>query len=218
MPLILKSKINENLSAGHLGLWRIEESEAELTENLELAVAEQTQLSSIMGEGRRKEFLAARHLLHQMSGRELRGALVKDEYGKPHLDGSDHHISISHTDRLSAAVAHPSACGIDVQVFVSKIRRLAHRFTGAEEEKQLTDANRLIFQHLIWSAKEAMYKAYGRREVDFRENLFVDLSDIPLEQGVTRGKLYRESLEIDYRIDYQIFERNYMLVTAVQEG
>jgi phosphopantetheinyl transferase len=217
MPLILKSKINENLAAGHLGLWRIQESETELTGNLELAVAEQAQLNGIMGEGRRKEFLAARHLLHLMSGRDLRGALVKDEHGKPHLDGSDHHISISHTDSLSAAVAHPRACGIDVQIFVSKIGRLAPRFTGAGEEKQLTDANRLIFQHLIWSAKEAMYKAYGRREVDFRENLFVDLSGIPLEQGTTRGRLCKEALAFDYRIDYQIFERNYMLVTAVAE-
>lgn len=217
MPLILKGNINADLPAGHLGLWRIEESEGALTENLHLAPAEQEQLASIMGEGRRKEFLAARHLLHRMSGRELRGALVKDEHGKPHLDGSDHQISISHTERLSAAVAHPRACGIDVQVFVAKIRRLAHRFTGPEEEHQLTDANRLIFQHLIWSAKEAMYKAYGRREVDFRENLFIDLTGIPLERGTTTGKLHKGDLEIDYRIDYQIFERNYMLVTAVAE-
>lgn len=217
MPLILKEKLDETADLGNLGLWRITESEEELADDLPLNEAELTQLSNIMGKGRRKEFLAARQLLHQLSGRKLRGALIKDEFGKPHLEGSDHQISISHTDELSAAVAHPRACGVDVQVFVPKIRRLAPRFMGVAENAALTDANRLIFQHLVWSAKEAMYKAYGRREIDFREHLFVELTDIPLERGTTNGQLRKDELRIDYELSYRIFERNYMLVVAVEK-
>lgn len=215
MPLILRETFDQ---AGALGLWRIEESEAQLRNRMDLSSAEQKQLDAIMGEGRRKEFLAARHLLHQLSGRENRGVLIKDEFGKPHLDGSKFKVSISHTESLSAAVGHPENCGVDVQVFVSKIRRLAPRFMGVKENAQLTDANRLIFQHLVWSAKEAMYKAYGRRELDFREHLFVDLEGIPLESGQTTGQLIKDDLHIEYDLNFRIFERNYMLVAAVEKS
>lgn len=211
--MILQEKV---LGDGELGLWRIDESEAQLYNRIELGEAEQTQLDTIMGKGRRKEFLAARQLLHELSGREHRGILVKDEYGKPHLEGSDYKISISHTDSLSAAIGHPQNCGVDVQVFVSKINRLAPRFMGVAENAQLTDANRLIFQHLVWSAKEAMYKAYGLREVDFRAHLFVDLEGIPLEKGQTTGELIKDDLHLKYQLDYRIFDRNYMLVSAVE--
>ena len=107
MPIILQEKLE---NAGALGLWRIEESEAQLRYKITLSEAEEKQLVSIMGEGRRKEFLAARHLLHELSGRENRGVLIKDDFGKPHLEGAKYKISISHTDALSAAVAHPQIC------------------------------------------------------------------------------------------------------------
>lgn len=218
MPLVLHEQIDLVNASGHLGLWQIAESEKDLAERLELSQAESEQLTEIKGQGRRIEFLAARRLLHQLSGRVARGALVKDEFGKPHLEDSDHHISISHTENLSAAVAHPDPCGVDVQLFVAKIGRLAKRFMGAAELAEVTDANRLIFQHLVWGAKEAMYKAYGRRELDFREHLFVDLTNIPLERGQTEGMLLKDDLKIRYRLNYRIWAKNYMLVTAVQRG
>lgn len=219
MPLILHERTNSpepDSLRNELGLWRISETEAELRNGLQLYPAELRQLKGIKGEGRRCEFLAARNLLHQMSGRKDRGALVKDEFGKPHLEHSTLHISISHTENLSAAIAHTHPCGVDVQVFVTKIGRLAHRIMGEKETAFLTDANRLIFQHLVWGAKEAMYKAYGRREIDFREHLLVDLEDIPLEKGHTKGYLKKDDLQKVYQLDYRIFEGNYMLVVAVE--
>lgn len=218
MPLIFHEKTNTSNDSPRreLGLWRIEEPENILRESIELHPEEIQQLDEIKGEGRRREFLAARNLLHLMSGRKDRGALIKDEFGKPHLEHSPLQISISHTENISAAVAHPYACGIDVQVFVNKIARLAPRFMNEAELSHLTDANRLIFQHLIWGAKEAMYKAYGRREIDFRDHLFVELEEIPLERGTTRGYLKKDELEKVYDLDYRIFDGNYMLVVAVE--
>lgn len=218
MPLIFHEKTTPtaNLLPSELGLWRINETEDVLKSTLKLHSAEVKQLAGIKGEGRRCEFLAARNLIHQMSGRKDRGALIKDEFGKPHLENSKLQISISHTENLSAAVANFQPCGVDVQVFVNKIARLAPRFMNEEEISFLTDANRLIFQHLIWGAKEAMYKAYGRREVDFREHLLVDLEGIPLEKGHTKGYLKKDDLQKVYELDYRIFEGNYMLVVAVE--
>lgn len=216
MPLILHETIASSASYGELGVWRISETEAELHHQLELHATEYAQLSKIKGEGRRREFLAARKLLHEMSGREERGVLYKDEYGKPFLADTSWQVSISHTTGLSAAVAHPRKCGVDIQIFVPKIARLAKRFMGAAEIAQLTAANQLIFQHLVWSAKEAMYKAYGRKEVDFRQHLFVDLANIPLESGHTMGWLKKQGVDHTYRLDYRILDNNYMLVTGIE--
>lgn len=216
MPLVFHRPLfPEANPTGELGVWRIDETEEALREMLELHPAEDHQLQKIKGEGRRREFLAARELLHQMSGRPYRGALIKDDYGKPHLQDSDHHVSISHSQDLSAAVAHLRPCGIDVQLFVNRIHRLAPRFMGPREQVFLTDANRLIFQHLVWGAKEAMYKAYGRREIDFREHLLVDLAGVPLEAGRTKGFLEKGSLRMIFDLDYRIINGNYMLVSAV---
>ncbi|MEL6275133.1 MAG: 4'-phosphopantetheinyl transferase superfamily protein, partial [Bacteroidota bacterium] len=192
MPLILQEKIVFQTFHGKFGLWQITEEEDVLRTGLALHQEEQAQLENIKGEGRRKEFLAARQLLHRMSGRSDRGPLLKDEFGKPHMYASPWHVSISHTTGLSAAVAHPRPCGIDVQIFVPKISRIAPRFMSDAEASHLTDENRLLFQHLVWSAKEVMYKAYGRREIDFREHLHVELGGLALDKGRTWGTLKKD--------------------------
>ncbi len=216
MPLVSKLPLFPALSlGGSLGVWRIDESETKLRSVLQLSEAEEAQLAKIQGKGRRREFLAARLLLHQLSGRTERGSLIKNEHGKPFLEHSAFHVSISHTHQYSAAVGHVQPCGVDIQLFVPKIERIAPRFMAAEELIFLTDANRLIFQHLVWSAKEAIYKCYGQRELDFRQHLLVDLAGIPLEQGNTKGYLKKGGWQQTFHLDYQIFNSNYMLVAAV---
>ena len=165
MPLFFHESIQP---PGEWGLWRIDESEEWLRQELGVHVHEEAQLMRIKGQERRREFLAARLLLHRMSGRDDRGALVKDTDGKPHLTNSLFFVSISHTVGHSAAMAHPHVCGIDVQRIVPRITHLAHKFVGKEENHQLLPDQELTQLHLIWSAKEAMYKAYGRRAAGFQ--------------------------------------------------
>lgn len=199
---------------GDLGLWRITESETQLRAGLPLGAAEARQLAKIKGEGRRKEFLAARHLLHALSGRAERGALLKDQFGKPRLQDSAYHVSISHTTGLSAAIGHPAPCGIDVQIFVEKIGRIAPRFLHDRERDHDPD---LYGQHLVWSAKEAMYKAYGRRELDFRKHLSVELSDLDPQAGRTVGQLRKDGLHIEYELRYWRIDTDYVLVCAGEQ-
>lgn len=161
-----------------------------------------------MGEERRKEFLAARLLLHKMSGRDQRAELVKDTDGKPHLEDSLFYVSISHTVGYSAAIAHPHQCGIDVQRIVPRIRRMAHKFVGPTEQKQLDEGDELSRLHLIWSAKEAMYKAYGKRQLDFRKNLFVDLGNSP------SARLIAGDHAMDFDIHYKVYP-SFVLVGVV---
>lgn len=197
-------------------MWHITESEDWLRANLDLYPTETAGLEAIRGEGRRREFLAARHLLHRMSGRSRRGELIKDDAGKPHLMDSTFHVSISHTVDYSAAVAHPTPCGIDVQRIVPRIRRLAHKFVGDGERAQLTAADELTQLHLIWSAKEAMYKAFGRRQLDFRRHLFVQLNETTGPAGEGSAYLKREDVEMYFRLWFRVHD-GFVLAAAVEE-
>ena len=159
--------------------------------------------------------MAARLLLHRMSGRAVRGRLIKDTDGKPHLEDSLFFISISHTVGYSAAIAHPRHCGIDVQRIVPRITHLAPKFVSAAEARQLLPAHELQQLHLIWAAKEAMYKAYGRRQLDFREHLGIDFEGF--DPGVHRATGWLRTTEEsrEFALDWKRYD-DFVLVSAVE--
>lgn len=213
MPILLHETLRE---PGEWGLWEITEPESWLRENANLFPAEVEAITTIRGEGRRREFLAARLLLHAMSGRSERGELYKDDAGKPHLRDSHFHVSISHTVNYAAAIAHPNPCGVDVQRIVPRIRRMAHKFVGEAEKVQIRPEHELLQLHLIWSAKEAMYKAFGRRELDFRKHLFVDFEGFDPKKGIASAYLRKGEAEMLFALDFKLYDE-FVLVACVEQ-
>ena len=214
MPLLRHDKLSE--SAAELGIWNITEPELWFMEQLLLYPPELRQLGDIRGR-RRVEWLAVRQLVHQMSGRDKRGAFVKDEYGKPHLDQSDWHISISHSHELAAAIASPHLCGIDIQFIVPKITRLAHKFLCPPEAASIRSETELDQLHFYWGAKEALYKAHGRRQLDFKDHIKVQPFLYSKPQGETIGEVLKDGEHLRFRIFYERSEEGYMLVWAVSQ-
>ena len=212
MPLLFHRTLRP---AGELGVWQTAEDASFFRERLPLTRAEIAYVDGIPGAGRRKEWLASRYLLHKMSGRTVRGTVLKDEYGKPHLEGSDWQISLSHTRRYVAVLAGPELCGVDIQVLVPKIERLAPKFMRPEETASVLPATRLEHLHVYWGAKEALYKAYGRRQLDFRENILVTPFAYDLETGRTTGAVVKDDLLLEFEIRYEKIG-NTVLVTAVE--
>jgi 4'-phosphopantetheinyl transferase len=200
MPGILHRQLTP---FGELGLWQITEPESWFLDQLFLYPAELRQLEEMKGR-RRVEWLAVRQLVHDMSGRRTRGAFVKDNFGKPHLEGSPWHISISHSGDLAAAVVAPVACGVDVQFLVPKITRLAHKFMRSEEMDSLQPATAIEHLHVYWGAKEALYKAYGRREIDFLLHLRVQPFAFRETGGYTRAWVEKETVCQAYRLHYEL--------------
>ena len=212
MPLFLHKNIELD---GELGVWKIEEGEEWFLERLELQEAERKQLSEIKGR-RRQEWLSVRHLVHYMSGRVNRGAFVKDQFGKPHLEHSSFQISISHSREMAAAIAAPTTVGIDIQKIVPKIERIAHKFMRGEEMDSLEPASRLEHLHVYWGAKEALYKAYGRKELDFCEHILVKPFTYDLSEGKTNGVVIKNSFRESYQLRYERIG-DYILVYGVAE-
>lgn len=216
LPRIMPLFLHEHLEPlGELGLWNIEEDEEWFLHKLLLSPIELRQLSKMKGR-RRLEWLAVRQLVHEMSGREKRGAFVKDEFGKPHLEHSDYFISISHSETLAAAIAGPVPVGIDIQKIVPKITRIAHKFLREEEREIMLEHNLIKHMHLYWGAKEALYKAYGRRELDFRAHIMIDPFPLTADRGVMKGRVEKE----DYSATYDLYFRtiqDFVLVYALEE-
>jgi 4'-phosphopantetheinyl transferase len=151
-----------------------------------------------------------------MSGRSVRGELFKDEAGKPHLKDSHFHVSISHTVNYAAAIAHPNPCGIDVQRIVPRIRKMADKFVGPGERLQLTQEHELLQLHLIWSAKEAMYKAFGRRQLDFKDHLVVDFGYFNAEATSGSAFLKKGDIEMLFDLNFRVFD-DFVLVGCVEQ-
>lgn len=211
MPLYLHEHLQ---SKGELGLWNIEEEEEWFLHNLLLSPLELRQLGRMKGR-RRTEWLAVRQLVHTMSGREKRGAFIKDEFGKPHLENSDYHISISHSETLAAAIASPVSVGIDIQKIVPKITRIAHKFLRDEERAIIAAHNLIEHMHFYWGAKEALYKAYGRRELDFREHIFIDPFHLHSPQGEMRGQVIKDEFSAEYQLYFRTIH-DFVLVYALE--
>ena len=196
MPLFFEQNTEHQ---GVLGIWRIREDEAYFRKRLKLTHDEKEVLSKIKGSGRRVEWLAVRYLLHHLSGRLDRAAVIKDEYGKPFIPDSDYHISISHSHEMAAVLASPISCGVDIQYPVEKIRRLVPKFCSPEEVKETKKKNALQTMHVIWGAKECIYKAYGRREVDYKSHIAIpQASQLMIRPGT--GTLIKNKVNREYEI------------------
>jgi len=153
-----------------LGIWEVSEP-VSFFENRLILFPEEEQEVKTLKDRKRMEWFCSRYVLHVLSDRHVRGACLKDKYGKPYLEGSDYHISMSHSGERTAVIASPHRIGIDIQHKVDKITRIAPRFLSESERNDIPADDEVTFLHFYWGAKEAMYKIYGKKEVDFKKHL-----------------------------------------------
>lgn len=181
------------------GLWKIEEPEAELNR---ITKGRETVPIEITHPEKRAEFLAARGLVRNLADQlnlKYEG-LTKDTYGKPLLQGYSYHLSLSHSyPYVTAIIDKEKPVGIDLEHFKSKLLRIAPRIFSPSE---LKDAGDSVEKNCVyWSAKEAMLKVYGKKDLVFSENLLVN--PFRLEPtGILTGHIItteKETLSLYYK-------------------
>lgn len=212
MPLLLKKTL-ENGTV--IGTWQMEEDEAFFLQKLDLQAVEATELTHLKGR-RRLEWLASRFLVHELllsQGYEDRVPVLKDEFGKPHLWGTPFHLSFSHSHDWVAVILASSPTGIDVQRLVPKIEVLAHKFMRPEELSSLQPASKLEHLHFYWGAKEALYKAHGRKQLDFRTNIFIQPFDYQTTAQTT-GQVVKDDSVLDFKVYFEKMD-GYVLVWCI---
>lgn len=211
MPLILEK---DWLVNSKLGIWQWEEGEESFMEKMELTEVERTFLNKAKGR-RRREWLTSRWLIHHMTGFYKRAPCLVDEFGKPHLANTDFEISISHSSDHAAVLFSEKPIGVDIQRLVDKIGRIEHKFMREEESAALNEEHKIEHLHVFWGAKESMYKAYGRKKLDFRGNMSI-LPFHFMSSGVIKGIVRKEEFCKEYTIQYERFN-DFMLVGAEED-
>ncbi|MCB0735137.1 MAG: 4'-phosphopantetheinyl transferase superfamily protein [Flavobacteriales bacterium] len=165
MPIINRFQDGD----AEIALWKINESVEDLRSFLlpdEITV-------DIQHPDRLKQWMACRCAVQELVGSGVQ--ITKDEYGKPHLSNGQW-VSISHTESYAAAIIGPKPVGIDIERITNRIERIAHRFIHPAEAQRLAEeaSAKLRDQYIIWCAKEAAYKLYGKKAVDFRDDIRIE--------------------------------------------
>ena len=171
MPL---SKVEPIGNPANWALWNIEESIEELWQMLNPTSEAQIEYQQIHHHQKKLEWLASRlvirHLVKHM-GRSFYG-IYKDAFGKPHLKKTPLHISIAHCFPLAVGAIHQHhSIGIDIERPRQKLLRIRDRFLNEKEAEEVgMDLEKLC---KFWTAKEVLYKIYGRKKLIFKENMEV---------------------------------------------
>jgi phosphopantetheinyl transferase len=211
MPLFFEKNINAQTK---LAVWNIEESEEWFIERLRLCHEESLELE-VLKNKKRLEWLADRYVLHKLIGEDNRFPCIKDEFGKPFLEGSDWQISLSNSADKAAAIVSKNAIGLDIQYLTEKIKRISSKFIHDDEFLFLDKKNELEHLHVFWGAKEAIYKAYGKKELDFKKHIIISSFEYDLSTGKCLGTVKKEDFEANFEIFYEKNE-NFILVSAVK--
>lgn len=195
-------------------IWKIEESEAELSKDIELTPHCQNRIEGMKSELHRRGFLSIRHLMAEAG--YVDADLFYDDNGKPHLkDGK--RISITHSNHFTGIIiSDRTDVGIDIEKQRDKIQRIAHKFTPLEEYRTIANNEALIRKlTVVWGCKEALYKIYSEPGLSFIQHIFIN--DFDLSDTKISGKIFYEGQTSKYDISFLEFE-NFTLVYALREN
>ena len=152
---------------------------------------------------KKSEWLASREVLFRIADLPQRVECLYDDFGKPYLIGSDHQISVSHSADWATAMISNKPCGVDIQVYSQTLERISNRFLSEKESSSTPQLNnRLHHLHVLWGAKECMYKAYGKKKLEFRKHIFINDLDIANCSG--NGEIRFEDIHLQYEIHFRI--------------
>lgn len=195
MPIVFKKSHNSY----NLLVWESTEDMAELEVKSGLTPKDIDLVHSFKSENRRREYLSVRTALKELCGSDCPG-IIYDPYGKPSLDNGEF-ISISHSGSLIALIlSKDKNLGVDIEFLREGIIPISRKFVS-ESEKSALSADQYVEQlHVIWGAKEVLFKIYGIGEMDFREDMVVQpflLSDNKVKASIKKTDYFKE-IELDF--------------------
>jgi phosphopantetheinyl transferase len=167
MPQIFSTNLNPS---GNLLLWRAEEESAWFKEQLNVAPELWEEYESLASEAIRHRWLASRYAVQQVS-QQSPLKLIKETSGKPILLESESHISLSHCEGYVAAIHGDAPVGIDVERISHRAQKIKNYFLRDEELVLLGEENEALI--LAWSAKESIFKWYGKKNLGYKSQLCI---------------------------------------------
>ncbi len=210
MPLFYFEELNAHTK---LAIWEITEPAAFFQSFVPTP-------SNIKHPHKRLQHLAGRYLLQYLFPDFPIAAIQIADTRKPFLENEQYHFSISHCGNFAAAIVSTTyRIGIDIEMENEKIERIAAKFLHTHE-KQIVDTlmndpsnqsiasngNSLTLLTMLWCAKEAIYKWWGKGSVDFKE--MIRLYPTSLQQkGAFEAAFHHKNITHPLCIQYQIFPK-----------
>lgn len=160
--------------------------------------------SRFQNDSRRREHLAWRRVVRSELGRGV--VIDYSEVGAPVVDTPNTHISVAHGGESVAVAIANEPVGVDIESLDRNYERIKSRFMSpAEEALSAMEA----WPAVVWTAKEAIYKLYGKREVDLTEDIRITAFDA---ERMTLDAEVRETKGIN--VEAQIIENRVAIAVA----
>lgn len=202
MPLFYQHNINQSTK---LAVWKITETEDFFLEKVSVQ-------SEITHPHKRLQHLAGRYLLQILHPGFPFELIAIAESKKPLLSNGKLHFSISHcADFAAAIISDDKSVGIDVELITPKIERIKNKFLSEREIDTISkNSNELRTTNyelltLCWSAKESIFKWYGKGKVDFKINMIVDDLFFKNHCGIMNAHFQKQE-RIDLKVEFKFFE------------
>lgn len=199
MPIIFQKDISENTK---LALWDISEDEYFFSNFVKPN-------GDIAHPYKRLQTMAGRNLLIQLFP-DLPINLVEiAPTRKPFIPGDPFHFSISHCRNYAAAiVSRTKRVGVDVELAGERIFKIRDKFLTENEQTLLSDLSSAHLYNLkltiCWSIKEAMFKWYGKGEIDFKTNLIIQSLKI-MHDSFEAKCLFKKEFEQELYFEGKLF-------------
>lgn len=197
MPLFYQQDINPTTK---LAVWKIEETESFFLRAVPLR-------REITHPHKRLQHLAGRFLLPYLFPDFPQHEIEIADTRKPFLPGEEYHFSISHCSLYAAAiVSSTDRVGVDIETISPRVEKIKHKFLHPDE---------LAFVHgypsdqqiplltLLWSCKEAMFKWWGRGDVDFSEVLRVE-PFLMAGKGLIKTRVHKNDFQVGLDLYYRM--------------
>ncbi len=157
MPIIFEKQIT---AAKKLAVWHI-------TEPLDFFLGKLNLVPDAQASKKRQlENAVCALLLDELGQRGLHQNLARDLFGKPYITNAETSISFSHSRDMVACILDTSGhgVGVDIELMRERILALSAKFINRDD---YTPFREVMHAHLIWGAKEVLYKIYSKKELDF---------------------------------------------------
>ena len=159
-------------------LWKIEEPPSYFLDYLGIDSSELSELANATHPVKQLEWLASRtcvkYTVEALNHTYL--GIEKNCHNNPYLVDIQGFVSLSHTNEYAVAVVSlEEEVGIDIERISDKLSRVAHKFLSPSE--RILAGENLLRMCIYWCAKESLYKWYGKKNLSFKENIYIEPFD-----------------------------------------
>jgi phosphopantetheinyl transferase len=207
MPLITIERLHEDAC---WGIWKIDETIEALLKSTYLSSSEKTEFEKYFNEKRKKEWLGARSILNKLINRlgYPYSGLEKIDSKKPQLVNLPVYISLAHCYPFALAMVHKSnSCGIDIEKIKPSLLKIRSRFLSDVELSYLN--KELDGLCIAWTAKESLYKMYGKIGVSFKMDMFLHPFEVGRE-GEINAYILIDRQKKEHKLYYRRIEDYYI--------